>query len=83
MKGTCVTAIPSPKEGDLVSFYDFDLGDHSTGIVLLVEDYDYSPSQEDLKSVVSAHILSNGSTHVVPLTGEFWEVKVINEAEME
>ena len=68
-----------PKEGDLVSFYDFDIGEDATGVVLFVEDYDYTPTQKNL-SVPSVWILSGDSTHVVPIKGEFWEVKVLSEA---
>jgi hypothetical protein len=66
-----------PKKGDLVNFYDFDIGEYSTGIVLSVDDYDHAPSQRGMK-VPSVWILSGASTHIVPVKGEFWEVKVIS-----
>ena len=67
----------TPKTGDLVSFYNYDTGDFSTGVVIACEDYNYTPSQPKLASVPSIRILSEGRTHVVPAKDEFWNVEVL------
>lgn len=69
-----------PKAGDLVSFYDFDIGELATGVVLLVGNYNYMPSQDSLE-VPSAWILSDATTHIVPIKGEFWQVEVLSETD--
>ena len=71
----------APSAGDLVSFYGYDTGNFSTGVVISCENYDYTPSQSNVPSVPSVRILSNGRTHIVPERDEFWTVEVLNEVD--